>query len=196
MSVRRQARGEERRREILHATLALIERGGVEAVTHRAVGEASGVPLGSVTYYFPTKDELLREALECWVDEEVSRLSSVAAAIESEQLSPAEGAARWSELLRGNDPHQIAQFDLYLQAARDPSLRDAASEAFAAYERVAAAALRAVGLSPEDADRVAALFVALADGLGLRRLAAPGAGPAADEALVELFEALGRGGGA
>jgi hypothetical protein len=60
---------------------------------------------------------------------------------------------------------------------------------------VAAAALRAVGLSPEDADRAAALFVALADGLGLRRLAAPGAGPAADEALVELFEALGRGGG-
>jgi len=191
MSVRRQARGEERRREILHATLALIERGGVEAVTHRAVGEASGVPLGSVTYYFPTKDQLLREALECWVSEEVSRLSSVAEAIEREQLSPEEGAARWSELLRGNDPHQIAQFDLYLQAARDPSLRDAAAEAFAAYERVAGAALRAAGLSPEDAERVAALFVALADGLGLRRLAAPGAGPAADEALFELFEALG-----
>src|SRR4051812_13371512 len=179
MSVRRQARGEERRQEILHATLELIERGGVEAGTHRAVGEgsggplgsvtyyfptkdellrealewwgtgevgrpaavgagagggrpgpgaggdASGLPLGSVTYYFPTKDELLREALECWVTEEVERLSSVAAAIESENLSPAEGAARWGELLRGNDPHQIAQFDLYLQAARDPSLRDA-----------------------------------------------------------------------
>ena len=97
-------------------------------------------------------------------------------------------------MLSGNDPHQIAQFDLYLQAARDPSLRSAAAEAFAAYERVAAAALRAAGLA--DPERVAALFVALADGLGLRRLAAPGAGPAADEALVELFEAFGRGGGA
>src|SRR4051812_20555194 len=190
MSVRRQARGEERRQEILHATLELIERGGVEAVTHRAVGEASGVPLGSVTYYFPTKDELLREALECWVTEEVERLSSVAAAIESENLSPAEGAARWGELLRGNDPHQIAQFDLYLQAARDPSLRDAAAEAFAAYERVAAAALGALGLP--GGERVAPLFVALADGLGLRRLADPGAGPAADAALVELFELLAR----
>src|SRR4051812_44563020 len=190
MSVRRQARGEERRREILHATLALIERGGVGVVTHRAVGDASGVPLGSVTYYFPTKDELLREALECWVSEEVDRLSAVAAAIEGEQLSPEERAARWGELLRGNDPHQIAQFDLYLQAARDPSLRGAVAEAFTAYERVAAAALRAAGL--EDAERVAPMFVALADGLGLRRLADPGTGPAADEALVALFEALGR----
>src|SRR3954451_8543554 len=110
MSVRRQARGEERRQEILHATLELIESSGVEAVTHRAVGEASGVPLGSVTYYFPTKDALLREALECWVEEEVSRLEALASAIEREQLSPSEGAARWSELLRGNDPHQVAQF--------------------------------------------------------------------------------------
>src|SRR5829696_9445993 len=133
MSVRRQARGEERRREILHATLALIERGGVEAVTHRAVGEAAGVPLGSVTYYFPTSDELLREALELWVAEEVERLEGLAAAIASEELSPEEGAARWGELLRGNDPHQVAQFELYLQASRRPELRSAAAAAFAAY---------------------------------------------------------------
>jgi DNA-binding transcriptional regulator YbjK len=188
MSVRRQTRGEERRREILHATLDLIERGGVGAVTHRAVGDASGVPLGSITYYFPTKDALLREALECWVTEEVTRLEGVIAAIEREHLSPEEGAARWSELLRGNDPHQIAQFDLYLQAARDPQLREAAAQAFAAYERVAAAALQAVGLPGGAA--AAPLFVALADGLGLRRLADPGAGPAADGALVRLFELL------
>ena len=194
MSVRRQARGEERRREILLATLSLIERDGVEGVTHRAVGEASGVPLGSVTYYFPTKDALLREALEWWVNEEVARLEEVVVAIEREELSPAEGAARWSELLRGNDPHQVAQFDLYLQAARDPALQPAAAAAFAAYERVAAAALRAAGLDADPAV-AAPMFVALADGLGLRRLADPGAGQAADAALVELFALLARQGG-
>jgi DNA-binding transcriptional regulator YbjK len=192
MGVQRQARGEERRRTILSATLGLIERRGIEAVTHRAVGQASSVPLGSVTYYFPTKDALLREALEFWVSEEVVRLEEVAAAIEREQLPPEEGAARWSELLRGNDPHQVAQFELYLHAARVPELRSAVAAAFVAYERVAAAALRSAGLP--DPDRVAPVFVALADGLGLRRLADPGAGPAADEAILELFEALRRGG--
>ena len=193
MEVRRQARGHERRHLILRSTLELIERRGIAAVTHRAVGEASDVPLGSVTYYFPTRDELLREALEMWVAEEVERLEALAAAIGAEHLSPEEGAARWGELLRGNDPHQVAQFELYLHAARTPELRAATAAAFAAYERVAAAALEAAGLEAAAAERAAALFVALADGMGLRRLAEPGAVEGVDGALVQLFEALARG---
>jgi DNA-binding transcriptional regulator YbjK len=174
----------------LRATLGLIERHGVEAVTHRAVGEASGVPLGSVTYYFPSKDGLLRDALELWVHEEVERLENLAAAIDAEPVPPEEGAVRWSELLAANDPHQVAQFELYLQAARTPELRDAVRAAFAAYERVAAAGLRAAGLA--DPERSAALFVALADGMGLRRIADPDSAAPFEAALVELFEALTR----
>jgi DNA-binding transcriptional regulator YbjK len=188
MAVARQPRGEERRRHILRTTLEVIERQGVGAVTHRAVGEASGVPLGSVTYYFPTKDGLLRDALEMWVVDEVERLEALAASIEAEQISPREGAARWSELLSANDPHQVAQFELYLQAARTPELRDVVRAAFAAYERVAVAGLRAAGLdAPEQS---AALFVALADGMGLRRVADPDGGAPFEAALLELFEAL------
>src|SRR5215207_1139910 len=193
MGVERQARGEERRRHILRATLDLIEHSGVEAVTHRAVGDASGIPLGSVTYYFPSKDGLLREALELWVAEEVERLEELAAAIEAEHVSPHEGAARWSELLSANDPHQVAQFELYLQAARTPELRAAVRAAFAAYERVAAAALRAAGL--EAPERVATMFVALADGMGLRRVADPEAAAPFEAALIELFDALSPPGG-
>ena len=194
MGVKRQARGEERRRLILHATLGLIERCGIGAVTHRAVGEACDVPLGSVTYYFPTRDGLLCDALELWVADEVERLSRLTETIESEGLSPSEGGARWGELLRGNDPHQVAQFELYLHASRTPELREAAAAAFAAYERVAAAALRAVGLPDEDAERSAALFVALADGMGLRRLADPEARAVFDSALADLFAAVAGGG--
>lgn len=194
MSVRRQARGEERRKLVLRTTLELVERHGIDRVTHRAVGQAAGVPLGSVTYYFPTKDGLLRDALELWVAEEVDRLERLGAAIEAERLSPAEGAARWADLLRGNDPHQAAQFELYLHAARTPDLREAAAAAFAAYERVAAVALRSAGLAAVDAERVAALFVALADGMGLRRLAEPDARAGFDAALRDLFEALARRG--
>lgn len=193
MSVKRQARGEERRQVILRAALALIERQGVAAVTHRAVGQACDVPLGSVTYYFPTRDGLLCEALEQWVSDEVERLEQLAAALEAEPLPPREGAARWGELLSANDPHQAAQFELYLQASRTPELREAATAAFAAYERVAAAALRAAGLPEGDAARSAALFVALADGMGLRRLAEPEARARFDSALADLFEALTRG---
>lgn len=190
MASGRQARGEERRRHLLRVALELIERRGVAAVTHRAVGDAARVPLGSVTYYFPSKAGLLRDALELWVTEEVDRLERLAESIDAERLPPQEGAARFGALLAANDPHQVAQFELYLQAARTPELRDAVQAAFAAYERVAAAALRAGGM--EAPEQAAALFVALADGMGLRRVADPGAGPLFDAALAELFDALAR----
>jgi DNA-binding transcriptional regulator YbjK len=53
----------ERRREaILDATLDLIGVGGPEAITHRAVAAKAGMALGSLTYHFPSRQELVREA--------------------------------------------------------------------------------------------------------------------------------------
>jgi len=57
------ARGERRRRAILDATLALVGREGTAAVTHRAVAAEAGVPLAATTYYFDSKEELIRDAL-------------------------------------------------------------------------------------------------------------------------------------
>ena len=51
-----------RREKILDATLALIAEGGVDSVSHRRVAEAARVPLGSTTYYFESREHLLREA--------------------------------------------------------------------------------------------------------------------------------------
>ena len=44
---------------ILEAALRVIAERGVEAVTHRAVADAAGVPLSATTYYFESLDELL-----------------------------------------------------------------------------------------------------------------------------------------
>lgn len=184
----RQPRAERRREHALRETLALIRSGGLGAVTLRKVAAVSGVPLGTLTYYFADKEELLEQAMGLWVDEEVAKVAELADEIEAESLSPAEAAERCAALLKSYDPEQIAQYELYLDAARSPALRRAAETAFRAYDAAVAAALRAAGApSPE---RVAPLFVALADGLGLRRIAAPGASPDLAGALVELFEAL------
>ena len=48
-----------RREQILEAALRVIGRSGRQAVTHRAVAEEAGVPLGSTTYYFDSRDDLL-----------------------------------------------------------------------------------------------------------------------------------------
>jgi DNA-binding transcriptional regulator YbjK len=185
--VPQQARGEERRERILRATLTVIGRSGIGAVTHRSVAEEAGVPLGSLTYWFGTKDDLLREALRRFVADEAERLRGIA-----EQLGtgadPAAIAERYAAVLEANTgPEQIAQFELYLEAARNPALRGIAQEAFRAYEEVAVAALRAAGV--ENPESAATLFVSLTDGLGLRRIAA-GDSPPLDTMLLGLFRGV------
>jgi TetR/AcrR family transcriptional regulator, regulator of biofilm formation and stress response len=185
--VPQQARGEERRERILRATLAVIAHSGIAGVTHRRVAEEAGVPLGSLTYWFATKDDLLRDALRRFVSEEAERLRAVSEALEA-GADPAEAAVQFASILENaSGPEQVAQFELYLEAARNPALRDIAAESFRAYEEVAAAALRAVGV--EDAEAAAPLFVSLSDGLGLRRQAA-GAAPPLDELLVALLRVV------
>jgi len=53
-----------RREHILNATLDCIELHGVACTTYRKISELSGVPLGSLTHYFPSMQELLLEAFQ------------------------------------------------------------------------------------------------------------------------------------
>jgi DNA-binding transcriptional regulator YbjK len=185
--VPQQARGEERRERILRATLAVIGRSGIGAVTHRSVAEEAGVPLGSLTYWFGTKDDLLREALRRFVSEEAERLKLVAERVAG-GAPPEDVALAFAAVLGQNaGPEQIAQFELYLEAARNPALREIAEESFRAYEEVAVAALRAAGAA--NAEGIAPLFVSLADGLGLRRLST-GQQPPLEALLLELFRGV------
>ena len=57
-------RGLERRQLILDTALRMIATGGVDSITHRRVADAAGVPLGSTTYYFESREHLLREAFD------------------------------------------------------------------------------------------------------------------------------------
>jgi TetR/AcrR family transcriptional regulator, regulator of biofilm formation and stress response len=161
----RQERGERRRRAILLAALRLISERGVGAVTHRAVAEEADVPLASTTYYFDSLDELLDGALQLFVDEEAARLTALAERLEGHELPPVEIARLFQAEL---DP-DAAQFELYVEAARRPSLREVARASIEMYATVARAALRAAGLDEPAIDPRA--FVALFDGYGLHRIA-------------------------
>src|SRR3712207_6699051 len=96
------------------------------AVTHRRVAEDADVPLGSLTYWFATKDDLLREALRLFVDDETERLRRVGEEL-TEGMAPEAIADRFSEVLSSGDgAGQVAQFELYLEASRNPALREVA----------------------------------------------------------------------
>ena len=159
------------RERILHAVLRVIGTDGVAGVTNRRVAREAEVSLGSITYHFTTQNELLREAMLLFVAEEAARLTGVAERHLGTPVSLDEAAALVEQVaLNTRFGHEeIAPLELYIQAGRDPGLRDAAAECFAAYDQVALTVLRGLGVpSPE---RLAGPVVALIAGLQLRRLA-------------------------
>ena len=176
------------RTRLLRATLTIVGSRGVGAVTNRAVANEAGVALGSLTYHFASQEELLRESLLLFVEEEVARLDSLIGSLSPPADSDEAGSAaqRVAAVFReaGGQAH-VAQFELYLHAARDPGLREAVARCYAAYEDVARATLAALGLPDED--EFAAALVALIDGYELRRLTL-GAEP--EPSLAEMLAGL------
>ncbi|MFL5907115.1 MAG: TetR/AcrR family transcriptional regulator [Solirubrobacterales bacterium] len=160
-----------RREQILDATLRVIGRSGRESVTHRAVAEEAGVPLGSTTYYFDSRDDLLRQALEHVAAHEVERYGQLGEELRAVN-TPRELADRLiSELVAAAEDRiaYIAEYELWLEAGRRPELREAAQGWCDAEQRSVAGALEALGSSDPRAD--ASLIVAALDGLGERVLA-------------------------
>lgn len=180
---------------------------GMAGVTHRAVAARAGVSLGSTSYFFSSLDELLAEAIRSFV---ARRSAELAALIYGGEVgdrrdgedgdrrdgedgdrrdgeSPADLAARFAAALTASDrTDALAEIEAYLHAARHPELRPVVREAFAAFERVTEAALRAGG-SPRAAAGARA-FNALADGFLLRHLADPQ--PGDEDALREALLSL------
>jgi DNA-binding transcriptional regulator YbjK len=159
--------GAERRGVILDATVRLLTREGLTAVTHRAVAREAGVPLAATTYYFDSKDELLTEALQRLVTHEVELLSLRAGELGNSINSPGELAAALAEVLtaRSEDERRmlLAKFEVYLEAARRPALREPVAKWSETFEGLAAGALEAAGAV--DPKGTAPLLVAAIDGV-------------------------------
>jgi len=160
-----------RREQILEAALRVIGRSGRQAVTHRAVAEEAGVPLGSTTYYFESRDDLLRQALEHVAASEVERYAALGEDLRTVK-SPRELADRLIDELVAAARDRIAyiaEYEIWLEAGRRPELREAATSWCDAEQRSVALAMEALGSSDPATD--ASLVVAAIDGLGERVLA-------------------------
>ena len=146
----RQERGRQRRQALLRAAISLLGEAGAKSVTHRAVAERAGLPLASTTYYFESVDELIEEALKLHVAERVAELQEMAAvALGAASASAQDIAERLAEVLvAAPGPILAAQYQLYLEAGRNPALQPAVAEALAAFEGLAAGVLTTLGARP------------------------------------------------
>lgn len=175
------------RERILEAVLHVIGTDGVAAVTNRRIAAQAGVSLGSVTYHFPTRTDMLRDALLGFVTDETARLTELAESYRDRGLSVTDAAALTAQVVRdlGWSAERLAPFELFIQAGRDPSLQGAADECFAAYEHLTVTILDALGVPAAAA--VAPTLVATITGLQLRRVAT-GAPQDVSSAILRLVE--------
>ena len=162
------------REHILRVAFELIGEEGIGAISNRRLAAAAGVSLGSLTYHFPSQEELLRECLLLYVEEEVDRLEAIAVGLRSRRPPPsrAEVGAEVQRIASESiaRPEHVAELELHLRASREPSLQEASRRCFAAYEGLAAAALEALGVPA--AKRHARAIVAVITGMGVRQLGA------------------------
>ena len=186
----RQDRSRRRRDALLRATIELLGETGSKSVTHRAVAERAGLPLASTTYYFTSVQQLIEEALKLHVTERVAELSAMAeAALEARGASATDIAERLAEVLAAAPtPILVAQYQMYLDAGRNPALQPAVGDALAAFEGLAAGVLAALGA--REPAPTAEAFVALLDGFALHRLARPRDPAREAAALVVAMRAL------
>jgi DNA-binding transcriptional regulator YbjK len=155
-------------------------------VTHRAVAARAGVPVAATTYYFDSIQQLTEAALRQHVGERVDELTQITARAATGGRSIEDIALRFADALVGRERDvMIAQYEVYLEAARTPGLRPAVAEALAAFQDLAEASLTVLGATrPAEGARA---FIALLDGFQLHRMARP---RAEAEDAAELFEAM------
>lgn len=123
----RRAKGERRRRAIVDATLRIVERDGVPGVSHRNIAREAGVSPASIAYYFEGIDELLVATLLESVETLVVEITRMREEAGDDGAAWAKATARQlAVMVREHRGRTLAEYELYLLAARRPALRPAA----------------------------------------------------------------------
>lgn len=163
-----QERSRLRRDELLAAAIELFAEGGARAITHRAVAARAGLPPATTTYYFESIDELIREALGAHIQQWTRELEKLTAFDLRLDMDLDDATGLISAVFEQRGPEVAAvELSIFLAAAREPQLRDAAAAATHALEGLATAMLSQVGVS--DPGDLAASIVALIAGTAMRR---------------------------
>lgn len=120
------ARNPQRRSELADAGLRILAREGARGLTHRAIDDEAGVPEGTTSNYFRSRDDVIA-GLVGRIGERLAPdpavLDSLADRTPSRELF-ADYTRDIVARLLGNREVTLALFELRLEASRRPEIRD------------------------------------------------------------------------
>ncbi|HTX07376.1 MAG TPA: TetR family transcriptional regulator [Solirubrobacteraceae bacterium] len=123
--VTRLPHGAERRARIVEAAISVIANEGVEALSHRRVAAAAGVPRSATTYYFESLEDLRWAAVEEIVRADLDAMNELFnAAPADSDLSELLGRFAWTWLK--DRKVAMATLEIVSSGARRESIRELA----------------------------------------------------------------------
>lgn len=147
----------EGRTALLRAAIRVVGKGGLRQLTYRAVAAEAGVTHGLVAHHFGSRDALMVEALKFSAEESIHASSLMADTGDLEDY-----LVGLAEMVASDPDSQVFQYELLLEARRNPDLRPLADELERTYREAAHAGLRQLGF---DDPQLAELVYATLDGL-------------------------------
>jgi DNA-binding transcriptional regulator YbjK len=177
---------------LLDAAIHVVGTDGMRALTHRAVDAAAGLPTGSTSNLFRTREALLRAMVVRMIDTEVDGWTRLAGATPAPTTSDALAhllASMVATLTGELRTLTVARYSLFMEAARDRELQAEMGRGAARVAAIGRQWLTAAG-SPDPAAHTALLMAHL-DGAVVHRLAFPDAPPASDDVTAGLRTLLG-----
>lgn len=190
-----------RRERLADAAIDTLAREGLRGLTHRAVDRAAGVPEGSCSYYFRTRQALLAATVDRLAEldaAEIATLPVPSCRTEMGATGAVEALATMIErYVATGRTRMLARYELALEATRRGELRASLVAAGARFRVIAEGLLAAAGAT--EPARQAPIFVACLDGLIFDHLAGAGdlqlAPGELRVALLELLRAFAGPGG-
>jgi DNA-binding transcriptional regulator YbjK len=155
----------ERRAQILDAAIGILADVGVGGLTHRQVDDRAGLPAGTTSNYFRTRQALLEATAARTVDLHWRRVEALQAAIGSLTSFTSQGVkALITRMLSDPDDqfrrYTLARFELFMEGTRRPELRPFLKELQSAAVKSATVIFEAAGFTPtaEEMDELSRLL--------------------------------------
>ncbi|MQA74636.1 MAG: TetR family transcriptional regulator [Solirubrobacterales bacterium] len=179
-----------RRAIIADAALEVLEVDGGRGLTHRAVDRRAGLPQGSTSNYFPTREALLTAALARLVEHERPSVEALEALVPLGPFEPRRAAELVADLIQSwLTPERagltVARHELFLEARRRPEFQLALDQVRRDYLVLAEQLLPTAGC--REPHRHAPELLALLDGLLVNQLFQPATAFSAPQ-LVDRLE--------
>jgi AcrR family transcriptional regulator len=143
--------------------MKVVGRDGLSKLTNRTMASEAGLAHGLIPYYFPSRDELIREAFRYAVGRSASRL------VQASGSSVEEFAAGLGARVAVEPEEEAFQYEMLLAALRRPEVLAEVRATYAGYVTAVQDELRRYGIA-EPTDALARLVFAALDGLVLQQL--------------------------